>query len=386
MRRPAVGDRHRRSPSRLRGLLGIVATAGLAAGVLGIGPLSPTAQAATDTAQFKGVNWAAPGDNYANGPVVPSGLSTSDSYATTYAKASAVIGGFRTNLGANTVRLPINPWTVDGSWWSSYTGAIDAATAKGFNVILSYWDQTPSNDGVIDNVSNYWTMWGNVTTKYAGNNHVYFEPMNEPYGYSQSAWESLAAQWLSTYPSIPRDRVFISGTGYNDNVTAVCADSALSGTYLSLHHYGYWLNSSSYSTWVSDLKGRIGSCASRTVVDEFGAAMTTGLNYDGAIDGNNFIAYLQADTDTFRALGIGSVYWPGLRTGDTYTMQYLNGTGTNLSLTTTNTSGADRLAWAWGAGQPVGGDGTGSAIRRGLSVMACALARTRSSTTPMSAR
>jgi len=306
--------------------------------------------AATNTSQFKGVNWADPRDNYANDPVVPSGLSTSDSYATTYAKASAIISGFANNLGANTVRLPINPYSVNGSFWNSYTGAIDAATAKGFKVILSYWEGTGSEkDGLIDNTTSFWTMWQTVTSKYASNGQVYFEPMNEPYGYSQSAWANLAAQWISTYSSIPKNRIFVSGTGYNDNVTTVCADSRLNGTFLSLHHYGFWNTSqTSISGWVSDLENRIGSCASRTVVDEWGAPMTTGLNYDGAVNGNYFIAYVQADTNTFRSLGLGSVYWPGLRNGDTYSMETLNGSGTSLSLTNNNASGVDRLKYAYG--------------------------------------
>jgi len=88
----------------------------------------PVAHAATN--QFRGVNWADPRDNYANDAVVPSGLSTSDNYATTYAKASAIISGFATNLSANTVRLPINPYTVNGPFWRSYTGAINAATDR----------------------------------------------------------------------------------------------------------------------------------------------------------------------------------------------------------------------------------------------------------------
>jgi hypothetical protein len=277
-------------------------------------------------------------------------LSTSDSYATTYAKATSVIKSFQADLGANTVRFPINPYTVNGSFWSSYTGAIDAATAQGFKVVLGYWEGTGSaKDGLVDNTTDYWTMWRTVTTKYAGNSLVYFEPMNEPYGYSKTAWADLAAQWISTYPSVPKDRIFVSGTGYNDNVTSVCADSRLNGTYLSLHHYGFWNTSqTSYSGWVTDLKNRIGSCASRTVMDEWGAPMTTGLDYNGSINGNYFIAYLQADSDTVRSLGMGSIYWPGLRNGDTYSMTTLVGSGTNLSLSINNASGAARLAWAWG--------------------------------------
>jgi hypothetical protein len=91
------------------------------------------------------------------------------------------------------------------------------------------------------------------------------------------------------------------------------------------------------------------------VADEFGAPMTTGLNYNGSNVGNNFISYMQAVTDTFRQFRMGSVYWPGLRTDDTYTMQELTGSGTHLGLRTTNQSGADRLAWGWGRGKPAQG-------------------------------
>jgi Transposase DDE domain group 1 len=53
--------------------------------VFGTAPVA----SAEDTSGFRGVNWADPRDNYAADAVVPSGLSISDSYATTYAKASA---------------------------------------------------------------------------------------------------------------------------------------------------------------------------------------------------------------------------------------------------------------------------------------------------------
>ena len=338
----------------------------LAAVVIFLAALLANATPATAaTNQFRGVNWADPRDNYADDPVVPSGLSTSDSYATTYAKATAVINGFAANLGANTVRLPINPYTVNGPYWAAYTGAIDAATARGFRVILSYWEGVAHKDGRVDDTAAYWTMWTTVITKYTGNSAVLFEPMNEPFGYSTTDWANLAAQWLATYPGVPKNRVFVSGSGYNDNVTGVCADGRLAGTYLSLHHYGFWNTSqTSYDWWANDLKNRIGSCASRTVLDEWGAPMTTGLDYNGGINGSAFIAYVQADSDTLHALGMGSVYWPGLRTGDTYSMETLGGSGTNLTLSNTNASGVSRLQWAWGAGG-------GTSIIRGTASNRC---------------
>lgn len=305
------------------------------------------APAAVTVGGFNGVNWAAPSDNYSAGNVVPSGLSTSDSYATTYAKATSILHGFQANLHANTVRLPINPPTVAGTWWSSYRAVVDAATAAHMNVILSYWDKTPSNDGVIDDLSAWSAMWRTITSEYQGNGSVYFEPMNEPYGYTASEWTNIVAQWISTYSAIPRGRIFVSGNGYNDHVTAEGADSRLTGTILSLHYYGYWNSYTTTSQWVSDFKARIGPYASRTVLDEFGAPMTTGLNYTGPINGNQYIAYLQAVTATVKSLQMGSVYWPGLRTGDSYGMEALHGTGTALSLTNNNASGVTELEQAY---------------------------------------
>ncbi|MCD9880039.1 glycoside hydrolase family 5 protein [Streptomyces guryensis] len=337
---------------RLRAACAAVAIAAVSGATLAGSPASAAPK--TDTTQFKGVNWADPRDNYANDPVVLSGLSLSDSYAQTYTKASRVISAFRANLGANTVRLPINPYTVNGSYWKSYRGVIDAATDKGFKVILSYWEGTGAQkDGFIDDEATYWPMWNTVVKAYKGNSKVYFEPMNEPHGYTDTQWADIAAKWLSTYGSVPRGRVFVSGAGYNDHVTSVCADPRLKGTYLSLHHYGFWKSYATYDQWTADLKERIGDCASRTVIDEFGAPMTTGLNYDKPAPDDNYVNFIQAETDTARELKMGSVYWPGLRTDDIYSMQKLVGNPSRPWLATTNQSGADRLAWAWGRGRPV---------------------------------
>src|ERR1041384_8621775 len=107
----------------------------------------PSIAAHAATNSFRGVNWADVNDNFADSTVVPSGLSTSDSYATVKAKATVILNDFTANLGTNTVRLPINPSSVGTAWWNSYTGAIDAATARGFKVILSYWESNTAKDG-----------------------------------------------------------------------------------------------------------------------------------------------------------------------------------------------------------------------------------------------
>ena len=83
----------------------------------------------------KGLNWADPNDNFSTGNVIPTGLSSPDSYATTQSKASTILTAFQ-HQGANTIPLPINIFTVNSGWWSAYTGAIDQAVSMGLNVIL----------------------------------------------------------------------------------------------------------------------------------------------------------------------------------------------------------------------------------------------------------
>jgi len=275
---------------------------------------------------------------------VPSGLSTGDDYRTTYRKASDLVLEFRHEVRANTVRLPINPSSVGTDWWESYQGAIDAATRHGFKVILSYWEGDDAKDGRVDDQAAFDAMWDTVVDEYGKNPHVYYEPMNEPFGYTLDEWVSLTSGWLDDHADVPRKRVIISGTGYNDDVTGVGAAEELDGTLLSLHFYGFWADHTTEEEWKANLLPRIGEYGWRTVVSEAGSPMTTGLNY-GNHEGDVYTSYLGALTEVARDQGIGIVYWPGLRTNDAYTLTELVGDG---DLEVTNESGLAQLQWGWG--------------------------------------
>jgi endoglucanase len=313
--------------------------------------------AASSTAGIKGLNWADSADNYSSGNVVPSGLNASDSYAATQIKANNILAAFQ-QQGANTIRIPINPPTVSGTWWSGYTGAIDAATAKGMNVILGYWEASSSGDGLVDDTTDFWNMWQTVVNKYGATPNIYFEVFNEPHGYSVSALTNLYAEWLGKYPSVPAGRVLLDGAGYATDVNDVGADSRLTGCPLSYHNYTWFNNSLTTS---ADWEGAVQTISypTRTVMTEFGSPMTTGDNYLGAPGTNRDIAYLQGITNQLRSSGIGGVYWPGLRIGDTYSLLTLSGT----SLTVNNSSGLSRLQYAWGnttIAQPYGSFSSGN--------------------------
>jgi hypothetical protein len=318
--------------------------------------LTGASSASADTSQFRGVNWAVPGDNFVRGLLVLDGLNQSDSYATVRAKADAIYNGFANQLGVNTVRLPVNTHTVSSSWWNAYRGTIDAATARGFKVILAYWEDGAAAGGRITDTAAFNSMWNTVTTQYGSNSLVYFEPMNEPHGYSTAEWTNLAASWINARPSIPRSRILVGGTGYSQDVRPVCADSRLTGTLLSYHHYSFFYGEKDYAGWVQSFRERLGSCASRAVTTEFGAQMDFGLNYHDAGSTNNFVRYFRAVTDSMRDLDMGSVYWPAIGGKisefgyDRYSMFALQGSGTNLTLSIRNSTGADRLRHGWGDG------------------------------------
>jgi hypothetical protein len=330
------------------------------------------------TSQFHGVNWADPNDNFITGPNIPVGLSQSDSYSTTYSKATTILKGFQ-SLGANTVRFGINAATTSSTWWNSYTAAFDAATALGMNVIICPWLQ----GGTVSDTTSFYQMWDTVVNKYGGSSNFYFDIMNEPYAMSSTTLTNLAANWLARYPSVPRSRVIVPGLYSDQNLCAVGADSRLSGTLLSIHIYGMFGDShTTEAAWVSDFEGELCGYSSRAVLTEFGVPMNTGVNYDGARDGTNDISYLYAITDTVRSLGMGSVLWTGVK-GTTQTsgpgpcenascaITTLNSDGT---VSVTNQSGLDRLQYGWGISNNAGGgggSGSTSGVLRGSGSNRC---------------
>jgi hypothetical protein len=338
----------------LRRSIALAATALTAAAGLVVS--APPAVAATS--QFRGMNWAVMGDNFSTGTLVVQGLSQSDSNATVRAKANALYDDMAATMGVNTVRLPINTHTVaNTTWWNAYRGAIDAATERGFKVILAYWEDGAASGGRITNLAAWNTMWSSVTNTYGSNSNVYFEPMNEPHGYSSTDWRNVAANWLGYHTSAVPGRVLIGGTGYSQDLRDVCNDSRFNSTLLSFHHYAFFYGAMTYDQFRSHIQTRLGNCASRAVATEFGAPMSTGLNYGDANSTDNFVRHIRAMAQVMRDNNMGGTYWPALggkykdNLGyDWYSMYALSGSGTNLNLTIRNTSGADRLRYAWGDG------------------------------------
>ena len=322
------------------------------------------AQATTN--QFRGVNWADSRDNFQSGVVYVSGLSSSDTYASASATGTSVMTQFVSKLGANAVRMPINEATVSG-YWATYTGAIDAVLSKG-SVVLCYWDSAKTNKPADMNA--FWNMWKTVVDKYGGDGNAYFEIFNEPNMYSTTDLVSLYTSWLAQFPTVPRSRVILDGTGDAQNVPNIGAASALDGCLLGVHDYSFFGSDTwtSESQWTSQFQGEVGSYSDRTVCTEWGGPMSpgskNGVSY-GPLDysqspTNYFEAYIRGMSSQLRAWNMGSFYWAGLKDGDWYSMTTKSGTGAAVTLSVSNQSGLDRMQYAWGSAGGAGGTGGGA--------------------------
>jgi MYXO-CTERM domain-containing protein len=312
------------------------------------------------TNQFRGVNWADPGDNFQPGILYISGLSSSDTYDSALAVGNSIMDQFVSKLGANSVRLPVNEATVS-KFWSTYTGAIDAVLSKGM-VVLCYWDSAKSNKPADMNA--FWAMWKTVVDKYGSNDNAYFEIFNEPNMYSKTDLANLYNSWLTQFPTVPKGRVILDGTGNAQNVSDVGSDSRLDGCLLAVHDYSFFGSESmtSESQWVSQFKGEVGNYADRTVCTEWGGPMSPGSKNGKSYDyldyskspTNYFEAYIRGISSQLRSWSMGSFYWIGLKDGDWYSMTTKSGSGAKTTLSIPNQSGLDRLQYSW-TGPSAGG-------------------------------
>jgi MYXO-CTERM domain-containing protein len=317
------------------------------------------------TNQFRGVNWADSRDNFQPGVVYVSGLSSADTYSSALATGTRVMTQFVSKLGANAVRLPINEATVS-SYWSTYTGAIDGVLSQG-SVVLCYWDSAKANKP--PNMTAFWNMWKTVVAKYGANENAYFEIFNEPNMYSTNDLIALYTSWLTQFPTVPKSRVILDGTGNAQNVPNIASASALDGCLLAVHDYSFFGSDTwkSESQWVSHFKGEVGNYADRTVCTEWGGPMSpgskNGTSYDtldyGKSPTNYFEAYIRGMSSQLRAWKMGSFYWAGLKDADWYSMATRSGTGPNTELSVPNPSGLAQLQNAWTGGDTTGGGTAG---------------------------
>jgi len=304
---------------------------------------------------FNGINWADRRDNFVDGWIIPSGIDDRAQPADITMQARSILTKFKFLLGVNTIRLGINPATVlDEKWWSKYRMIIREATSQKLKVILTCWESRDSRDGKIDNQQEFDRMWDQVLTDFADSGDVYFEIFNEPHGYSDAKWQDLAAGWIERQSKKieggDRTRILVSGSGYNERLTGVARDKRFDGCSLSFHLYAWFGGKhKTVEGWSREIGQRIGKPnADRTIVTEWGAPMKTRPQdfYAKRLpDGDRERVYVVAMSNIIRKWDMGSIYWPGLKGGDDYSLTARKEGSSALKIT--NESGKAQLQWSF---------------------------------------
>ncbi len=304
---------------------------------------------------FHGINWADARDNFVDGWIIPSGIDHSKTEQEIVVQVGRYLDQFQTLLGVNALRLGINPDTVlSDSWWQKYRALIREATKRNMHVILACWESESRKEGRIDDERAFHQMWDRVTAEFGQEDAVFFEIFNEPYGYTDEEWREVAHQWLVRYlPRIKqqnKSRILVSGSGYNENLRQVGADRRFAGCRLSFHLYA-WFGGKHQSPegWEKELAQRIGQeNVSRTIVTEWGAPMKNRPMPDRLSSSSMSVdqAFLLGMSSFLRKGKMGSIYWPGLRDGDDFSL--LERIGATSELRITNESGKALLRDSFG--------------------------------------
>jgi endoglucanase len=325
--------------------------AGDAGGAGGAGGSSLTVvpDGGTGAESFHCVNWAVNGDNFQTGPLLLSGIfSTDTTYAEVKARATAVENAFTDLLKANSFRMPINEPTVNtASSWNNYQAIIDVGVAKNMKVILGYWAEN-TGIGMPADINAWYTMWQAVIDDYLASPTVYFDIHNEPHGYSQQAWIQQVKDWMAKFPNVPADRIIVAGTGWDDNVTT--SGAAFPGMIVEVHDYVFNASFTTPAQWGNELMSRIGSYANRTLVGEWGTGVTESFNPQASsFDVGQ--AFMVGFADAIHDHQMGSCWWPGLWAipGNTssWSLLSMNRSGNSVTYSVQNQSALSEIWHSW---------------------------------------
>jgi len=323
------------------------ARGGGGAGTGGTGGAGGTVAGGTGVASFHCVNWADNRDNFVDGHLLMSGItSDTDTYDGVTTKANIVISAFTDLIKANSFRMPINEPTALDPWWNSYKASIDAGIAKGMKVIIGFWAKDKNIGKPVDN-TRWYAMWKVVTDAYLSNPLVYYDIHNEPHGFTPAQWIVQVNGWLAQFPNVPRQQIIVAGSGWDDNVGNVA--SSWPDLMMEIHNYAS-NGPTTQAGWKSNLLNRLGNAVSRTIVGEWAGQLNE--DFTTGIDGNADKSFIVGTADTIYDNKMGSCWWAGAfapsggTSGTTLLVQ--KGTGDTMTFTVQGQAALTYIQHSWG--------------------------------------
>ena len=289
----------------------------LAAVAAAVALLAPAPVHATSTAGWHGGNWSSFVGLTTNVIQYPDGITSSTTPAEATNVARTIACDYK-SVGINFVRFPVNPATVTGNWQVTQA-CIDELLAEGLTVNIGCWyvDDGVNNNGtgLIPNINTWSNMWKTVDGVYGGNNNVYYEPVNEPWGYSESGLLNVYTNFLG-YSLTKSPSYYILDISGNCTITNIGTDSHFNSCYLCWHNYAA-ANRTNTIEDTNYLYKYVGHYASRTVMNEMGAITTNGLDYlDESTNANYNIVFVRAMCAECSSWPMGFAWFPAHQTRD----------------------------------------------------------------------
>jgi hypothetical protein len=323
------------------------ARGGGGAGAGGTAGTGGTVAGGTGVASFHCVNWADNRDNFVDGHLLMSGItSDTDTYDGVTTKANIVVGAFTDLIKANSFRMPINEPTALDPWWNSYKAAIDVGTAKGMKVIIGFWAKDKNIGKPVDN-TRWYAMWKVVIDAYVNNPLVFYDIHNEPHGFTPALWVTQVNGWLAQFPNVPRQQIIVAGSGWDDNVGSVASNWP--DLMMEIHNYA---NNGPTTTagWKSNLLNRLGNAVSRTIVGEWAGQLAG--DFTTGVEGNADKSFIVGTANTIYDNKMGSCWWAGAfapsggTSGTTLLVQ--SGTGNTMTFSVQGQAALTYIQHSWG--------------------------------------
>ncbi len=263
----------------------------LGAAIAVLAAASAHASLPANTAGFHGGNWSSWVGLSTNVIQYPDGITNGTTPAEATNVARTIACDYK-SIGVNFVRFPINPATVsDVNQWPVTKACINELLAEGLMVDIGCWyiddDATGyTGTGKIPNMNTWSNMWKTVDAVYGSNGNVYYEPINEPYGYTpeSSLASSVYVPFFGYGLAKPKDHLILD-CGFTNTAAIwnLAADSSLNGCFLTFHYYASakFSGNNTESGWIGTLEDqmRTQANANRTIMTEAGALTANNLNY-----------------------------------------------------------------------------------------------------------
>ncbi len=289
----------------------------LAALAAAVALLAPAPLHATSTAAWHGGNWSSWDGLTTNVIQYPDGITSSTTPAEATNVARTIACDYK-SVGINFVRFPVNPATVSGNW-AVTQACINELLAEGLtvNIVCLYIDDGVNNNGtgLIPNLNTWSNMWQTVNGVYGGNNNVYYEPINEPWGYSESQLLNVYSDFLG-YHLTKTSSYYILDLNPNCTVTNLGTDASFSNCYMCWHNYA-WAGRTTTIEDTNYLYLNVGHYASRVIMNEMGATTTNGLDYLDESTGADYnIVFVRAMCAECSSWPMGFAWFPAHQTPD----------------------------------------------------------------------